>query len=96
MMHYCVYISRFFIATASPQELNVPRLCTGAIFGGIAAGILWVAQGSYFYDSAKQHAVVMSQEVSISTSYLAGIFGFILLSFENHSPRPFIRSNSSS
>lgn len=81
MMHYCVYISCFFIATSSPQDERAASL-TGAIFGGVGAGILWVAQGSYFYDSAKQHAVVMSQEVSISTSYLAGIFGFILLSFE--------------
>ena len=81
MMHYCVYIFCFFIATSSPQDERAASL-TGAIFGGIGAGVLWVAQGSYFYDSAKQHAVVMSQEVTISTSYLAGIFGFILLSFE--------------
>ena len=81
MCLYCVYVACFSVATSFP-EIERAAALTGAGFGGIGAGFLWVAQGSYFSEAAKRHAAAMAQDVSESTSYLAGIFAFIYLSFE--------------
>jgi MFS family permease len=81
MSLYCIYVSCFSVATSFPESERAAAL-TGAAFGGIGAGFLWVAQGSYFSEAAKRHAAAMAQDVSESTSYLAGIFAFIYLSSE--------------
>mmetsp|Transcript_17003 Transcript_17003/g.28226 ORF Transcript_17003/g.28226 Transcript_17003/m.28226 type:complete len:488 (+) Transcript_17003:114-1577(+) len=81
MILYCVYVGCFSVAISFP-EIERAAALTGAAFGGIGAGFLWVAQGSYFSEAAKRHADAMAQDVSESTSYLAGIFAFIYLSFE--------------
>lgn len=81
MLLYCIYVGCFSVATAFPDIERAAAL-TGAAFGGVGAGFLWVAQGSYFSEAAKRHAAAMGQDVSESTSYLAGIFAFIYLSFE--------------
>ena len=93
MSFYCIYIA-CFAATIAPPEVQHAATSTraapdlrsvalvGSAFGGIGVGILWVGQGAYFVQAATSHAAVMSQDVTVSTPYLAGIFGFVLLSFE--------------
>ena len=93
MSFYCIYIA-CFAATIDPPEVQqaatssrgAPDLrslsLVGSALGGIGVGILWVGQGAYFVQAATSHAAIMSQDVSVSTPYFAGIFGFVLLSFE--------------
>lgn len=81
MTLYCAYVACFFGATSFPSMESAVAI-TGAAFGGIGAGILWVAQGAYFAQAAKRYASAMAQELSESTAYLAGIFAFTYLSFE--------------
>lgn len=81
MVLYCIYVSCFLVATSYPEIARAAAL-TGATFGGIGAGFLWVAQGAYFAEASKRHAAAMLQEVNVSTSFFAGTFAFIYLSLE--------------
>lgn len=75
---YCVYVGCFLVATMFPAIEKVAAI-TGAGIGGIGAGFLWTAQGSYFATASAIHAQHLRQDVSVSTSYLAGFFAFIYL-----------------
>jgi len=81
MVLYCFYVGCFLAATLFPQFEKVIAF-TGAALGGIGAGFLWIAQGNYFTEASKRLAIDLGQDISKSTSYLAGIFGFMYLSFE--------------
>mmetsp|Transcript_23478 Transcript_23478/g.35647 ORF Transcript_23478/g.35647 Transcript_23478/m.35647 type:complete len:478 (+) Transcript_23478:131-1564(+) len=81
MILYLFYVGCFLAATLFPNLEQIIAF-VGAAFGGIGAGFLWIAQGNYFTEAAKRHAADLAQDVSDSTSYLAGIFGFIYLAFE--------------
>lgn len=78
---YCIYVGCFLVATALPQ-VEKSAAIIGASIGGVGAGFLWTAQGAYFARSAKIHARCLQQDVSISTSYLAGFFAFFYLAEE--------------
>lgn len=91
MGFYCVYVGCFWIATRFEQNDNdddssngKQRLAayTGAAIGGIGAGFLWTSQGAYFAQAAEEHAAHLQQSVSISTSFLAGVFAFFYLAEE--------------
>mmetsp|Transcript_7029 Transcript_7029/g.11117 ORF Transcript_7029/g.11117 Transcript_7029/m.11117 type:complete len:478 (+) Transcript_7029:85-1518(+) len=81
MILYSIYVGCFLAATLFPN-LELIIAISGAAFGGVGAGFLWIAQGNYFTEAAKRHAGDLAQDVSDSTTYLAGIFGFIYLAFE--------------
>lgn len=83
MSLYCAYVGCFWVATLF-QRLEYQRLAAyvGAAIGGIGAGFLWTAQGSYFGQASEEHAQWLQQPVSISTSYFAGIFAFLYLAEE--------------
>lgn len=85
MFLYCIYVGCFSVATSFPEIKRAAAL-TGAAFGGIGAGFLWVAQGSYFSEAAKRHAAAMAQDVNEITSYLAGVFAFIYRLLSSASP----------
>jgi MFS family permease len=80
---YCVYVGCFWIATRL-EDLSAQRVAayTGAAIGGIGAGFLWTSQGSYFAQAAEEHAGHLQQSVSVSTSFLAGVFAFFYLAEE--------------
>jgi hypothetical protein len=93
MALYSSYVACFVVATSSLEIERAIALsesglrirstaAIAAILGGLGAGFLWVAQGTYFAQAAKLHANALSQDISDSTSYMAGIFGFIMLSTE--------------
>jgi hypothetical protein len=54
----------------------------GAAIGGVGAGFLWTAQGSYFTSAAQDYATHSGQTTTSATSKLASIFAFIYLSLE--------------
>ena len=83
MALYCVYVGCFWIATRY-EDLEKQRFVayTGAAIGGIGAGFLWTSQGAYFAQAAEEHAAYLQQAVSVSTSYLAGVFAFFYLAEE--------------
>jgi MFS family permease len=83
MALYCIYVGCFLIATiASSQGGKRAAAYTGAVIGGIGAGFLWTAQGSYFGSAAEEHARQLNQPVETSTAHLAGIFAFYYLAEE--------------
>ena len=81
MMLYCVYVGCFLLATISPA-IETPAALFGAGIGGVGAGFLWTAQGSYFARASEDYSSFMTEEISTSTSTLASIFAFIYLSAE--------------
>lgn len=78
MFLYCFYVGCFWVALRFPEMEQVVAL-SGAAIGGLGAGLLWTAQGSYMAQAAKQHAKDSFQDVSIATASLAGGFAFIYL-----------------
>lgn len=84
MMLYCIYVACFLIATTSKQQQQQQRLAalTGAAIGGVGGGFLWTAQGAYFTQVANIYAQQLQQDVTTTTTYLAGVFAFIYLSEE--------------
>lgn len=62
LMALIVYVLAFFIAIVLPRYAWMIFL-TGAAIGGLGAGILWTAQGSYYSMNAQEYAsVLISQQ----------------------------------
>lgn len=80
---YCVYIVSFplaLVATTDASRATVAII--GGGIGGIAAGFLWSAQGSYFAASAKRYAEASGESVEEANVKFAAIFGLLFLGFE--------------
>lgn len=82
MVLYCAYVGCFLVATIAPPVFEAPAALLGAAIGGIGAGFLWTAQGSYFGRAAEEHAAFLQQSVSTSNATMASIFAFIYLAAE--------------
>jgi len=78
MSLYCCYVGCFWAAVSFPN-IAVIAVISGAFFGGIGAGILWTAQGSYFASAAEEHALNLGCDWTECTSLLSGIFAFAYL-----------------
>jgi hypothetical protein len=78
---YCAYVGCFVVALIWPESKHTIPYVGGAI-GGVGAGFLWTAQGSYFAKCSELHSSYMQQPVASSTSSLAGIFAFLYLAIE--------------
>ena len=81
MLLYCVYVGCFLLATMAPA-VETSAALLGAAIGGVGAGFLWTAQGSYFGRAAEEHAALKAQDVSASNATLASLFAFIYLAAE--------------
>ena len=80
---YILYVGCFWLATVLHTEsARVAAVYLGGLVGGIGAGFLWTAQGSYFTSAAHDYAQTSGRSSSDSTSKLASIFAFIYLSLE--------------
>ena len=80
---YCVYVLSFplaLIATSDAWQATVAIV--GGGIGGIAAGFLWSAQGSYFAASAKRYSHASGMSVENANAKFAAIFGLLFLGFE--------------
>jgi MFS family permease len=81
MFLYCIYVGCFWVALQFP-EFEKPVALSGAAIGGLGAGLLWTAQGSYMAQAAKRHAKESFQDVNVVTTSLAGGFAFVYLTSE--------------
>jgi len=85
MSCYCVYVGCFALAAFVGKEAPSAQLwlfSAASCSGGIAAGVLWTAQGGYFARTVDLLARKEGSERSSLTSSLSGKFAFYLLMFE--------------
>jgi hypothetical protein len=78
MFLYCTYVGCFWAALRFP-EIEAPVALSGAAVGGLGAGLIWTAQGTYMAQAAKLHAKESFQDVTSATTSLAGGFAFVYL-----------------
>lgn len=82
---YCFYVGCFYVATAIGEDhpdAQATAAYVGAALGGIGAGFLWTAQGTYFGLASQEYASQMMVSVETSNAKLAGYFAFWYLSEE--------------
>eukprot|EP00929_Paragymnodinium_shiwhaense_P001115 TRINITY_DN101335_c0_g1_i1.p1 TRINITY_DN101335_c0_g1~~TRINITY_DN101335_c0_g1_i1.p1 ORF type:complete len:442 (+),score=93.66 TRINITY_DN101335_c0_g1_i1:104-1429(+) len=84
MTFYCVYVTGFTLAIVftGSNFLQVTCWLVGSICGGIAAGVLWTAQGSYFAATATLLAEAHGTTREVQTAKLAGSFAMVYLLLE--------------
>ena len=76
-----IYVASFFIAIQTPTCANM-IFTTGGVLGGIGAGLLWPAQGAYFYLSSVKYAKLSKSDAKYSTALFAAIFATFYLGLE--------------
>lgn len=81
MLLFCTYVACFWVATVFPAHQDASAL-TGAAIGGLGAGLLWNAQGTYLAQAAQRYSLETGMDLSTCTSNLAGGFAFIYLLVE--------------
>jgi hypothetical protein len=88
MGFYCVYVSGFLLAVMVHHKFPIfgwIAFLSGSMFGGIASGVVWTAQGRYFSLNAQQyfaevvHLGVKEEKVA---NRFAGLFACIFLGVE--------------
>lgn len=85
MTSYCFYVGCFYVATIlgdqhPDQQAGAAYL--GAAIGGIGAGFLWTAQGTYFGQASQNYSVSSGIPIDESNAKLAGYHAFLYLSEE--------------
>lgn len=70
---YCAYVGAFYGAVHSKYSRAIALV--GAVLGGVGAGFLWTAQGSYF----AQAATMAKTPTYDASAEFAGLFAFIYL-----------------
>ena len=78
---YFFYVAAFLAATLLP-EYQREIAYFGAGLGGIGAGFLWTAQGSYFTVAAAVHAQILGEPLEQSTNKFGATFAFYYLAVE--------------
>jgi hypothetical protein len=88
MGFYCIYVASFLLAVIVHHKFHVfawISFLIGSMFGGIASGIVWTAQGRYFGLNTEQYAAEVKhvgiQEEKV-TNRFAGLFACIFLGTE--------------
>jgi len=84
MLLYCVYVACFGAAALFDQGTagQWAAFLAGSTCGGLAAGVLWTAQGGYFGSTATQLAAATGQSREETTARLAGQFASVYLALE--------------
>ena len=81
LMSLLVYVLCFYLAILI-RPLSSIVFISGASIGGIGAGVLWTAQGSYYSSNASLYAQQENQSMSSTTTNFAAIFAAFYLSCE--------------
>lgn len=81
LMSLLVYVFCFYLAILI-RPLSSFVFIAGASIGGIGAGVLWTAQGSYYFSNANLYAQQENQSISSTTTNFAAIFAAFYLSCE--------------
>jgi len=79
---YSFYIVCFLVAASVDHELRWVAAITGAGIGGIAAGNIWTAQGSYFGETVALYTKLTGMEAAEVSTMFGGWFAFCYLFFE--------------
>mmetsp|Transcript_43964 Transcript_43964/g.116196 ORF Transcript_43964/g.116196 Transcript_43964/m.116196 type:complete len:434 (+) Transcript_43964:93-1394(+) len=85
MLFYCVYVGLFAGAALvgkHQHDLQMASFGAGSVCGGIAAGVLWTAQGGYFSSTVDHVARLESSERTSLTASLSGTFAAFYLGAE--------------
>eukprot|EP00929_Paragymnodinium_shiwhaense_P020386 TRINITY_DN13610_c0_g1_i1.p1 TRINITY_DN13610_c0_g1~~TRINITY_DN13610_c0_g1_i1.p1 ORF type:complete len:437 (-),score=85.53 TRINITY_DN13610_c0_g1_i1:532-1842(-) len=84
MFFYCVYVIGFTLSAVFPQKSpqSAATWLIGSGCGGVAAGVLWTAQGSYFATSATLLSEARQEPRETLTASLAGKFAMVYLVLE--------------
>lgn len=84
MLFYCLYVGGFTFAAlfADVEALTWLFFLAGSVCGGLAAGVLWTAQGGYFAATSTLLATARGETREAVTGDLSGKFAFIYLFFE--------------
>ena len=81
MIFYCFYIA-FFASSLLFSDLQSLLFTAGSACGGLAAGVLWTAQGTYFSSSASKLSQATQEDLATATADLSGEFAFAYLFLE--------------
>lgn len=80
---YCAYVASYLIAyECHSHDLRMYAVYTGAVLGGVAAGILWPAQGKYYATVAEKYAEASGLSREAANSRLSSDFAAYYLSCE--------------
>ena len=89
MFCYCAYVGCFWVAAHMDNsssnnnnayfDLKAIVAYSGALIGGVGAGFLWTAQGTYFGLASQDYASRFNAQVEESTAKFAGYFAFLYL-----------------
>jgi len=84
MFLYCLYVLGFTLAAAfeGMAELSAACWVIGSACGGMAAGMLWTAQGTYISATATLMAEVRNEPRDVLTARLFGHFAWVYLVLE--------------
>lgn len=81
LMSLLIYVLCFYLAILI-RPVSSFVFIAGASIGGIGAGVLWTAQGSYYSSNASLYAQQENQSISSTTTNFAAIFAAFYLSCE--------------
>ncbi|KAJ1457472.1 major facilitator superfamily domain-containing protein [Pelagophyceae sp. CCMP2097] len=81
---YCGYVASYLVAYYYEDNAGVQRLAiyTGAVLGGLAAGVLWPAQGTYYACTADRYARCAGMPRAAANSVLGADFAAFYLACE--------------
>eukprot|EP00929_Paragymnodinium_shiwhaense_P116854 TRINITY_DN8681_c0_g2_i1.p1 TRINITY_DN8681_c0_g2~~TRINITY_DN8681_c0_g2_i1.p1 ORF type:complete len:476 (+),score=91.99 TRINITY_DN8681_c0_g2_i1:61-1488(+) len=84
MFLYCLYVLGFTLAAAFEGQPALSASCwvIGSACGGMAAGVLWTAQGTYISTTATMLAEVTEETRDVLTARLFGHFAWVYLVLE--------------
>jgi len=85
LLMYCCYIIPFAIILLLPGltfDKTRYLVIVGSSIGGIGAGWLWTAQGSYFAASAERHAQDTGQRVDHVNGFFGAVFSTVYVGWE--------------
>jgi hypothetical protein len=75
------YVGGYLVAALYPS-IAWPSILFGASFGGVGAGLLWIAQGVYFKLSLGQYAKGQGVSEEEASGFFSSLFATLYLSFE--------------
>ena len=78
---YCIYVTGFLLSVLFPY-LRYPLFLISCMVGGLAGGVVWTAQGSYFACSAKLYAERQGKVLEDVNASFAGLFATLYLGME--------------
>ena len=78
---YAVYVASYLVAAIQP-DWAWPAIIFGASVGGVGAGLLWTAQGTYFKINASKYAAAAGKTEEEATGLFSSTFAALYLGLE--------------